>query len=96
MPLGYQVIFRTPEGRVLTPTVASRRKIARVIQTVGRGRGLFGFGVADTHGHAGLIATLQQIGAFIHDLRLSLRHQLRLEIDAPKLNLSTMRGTPSS
>lgn len=85
MPLGFQVIFRTPEGRVLTPTVASRRKMARVIQSVGRGRGLIGFGVVDTHGHVGLVAALQQIGAFIHDLRVSLRHQLGLEIEDPKV-----------
>lgn len=83
MPLGFQVIFRTPQGRVLAPNVASRRKIARAIQRVGRKRGLIGFGVADTHGHAGLIATTQQVGAFIHDLRLVLRHTLHLEIGPP-------------
>ncbi len=51
---------------------------------VGRPHGLFGFGVADTHGHA-VLATVSP-GRFVHDAKLALSSALGLELVAPAVS----------
>lgn len=95
--LGYHVVFRAADDRILAPTVAARRAFAGVMARIGRPHGLFGFGLADTHGHGGLVRdedatedaaiadakALRRLNRFIHDTRLALGHCLKLRMLAP-------------
>lgn len=89
--LGYQVVFRAADDRILAPTVASRRMFAVVIARIGRPHGLFGFGLADTHGHGALACDEAALNRFVHDARLSLGHHLGLRMLAPAVH--PIRGT---
>ncbi|MES2638366.1 MAG: hypothetical protein V4850_02760 [Myxococcota bacterium] len=84
--LGYQVVFRAEADRILAPDVASRRVFARVVARIGRPHGLFGFGLADTHGHCALACDLARVNRFVHDARLALSHHLRLPMVAPAVH----------
>jgi len=84
VPIGYQVVFRAVGDAVLAPTAEKRRAFTTVVLRVGRPHGLFGFGVADTHGHAGL-ATLSP-GRFVHDAKLALASALGVELVAPAVS----------
>jgi hypothetical protein len=78
--VGFQVVLRAVDDRILAPTVAARRAFAGVVRRIGRPRGLYGFGLADTHGHAVLICDAPALGRFVHDVRLSLTSTLELPI----------------
>lgn len=85
MAIGYQVIFRAEDDQVLAPTQAQRRLLAGIIHRVGRERGLFAFGVADTHGHADLLGGMDVVSKFIHDLRVGVRWHLGLALRRPEV-----------
>ncbi len=85
MPLGYQVVFRAEDDRILAPDVARRRAWSRALLDHGRPHGLFGFGLGDTHGHAVLACERPVVSRFIHDLRLSLRSRLDVSLVAPSV-----------
>lgn len=85
MPLGYQVVFRAEDDRILAPDVARRRAWSRALLDHGRPHGLFGFGLGDTHGHAVLACERPAVSRFIHDLRLSLRSRLDLRLVDPSV-----------
>ena len=72
MPVGYQLVLRAEEDQVLAPDVATRRAVAGTIRRIGRKHGLFGYGLADTHGHLGLLGDRSEAGRCAHDLRLAL------------------------
>ena len=78
--VGFQVVLRAVDDRILATTVAARRAFADVVRRIGRRRGLYGFGLADTHGHATLICDAPALGRFVHDVRLSLASALELPI----------------
>lgn len=65
-------MFRAVDDRVLASNAAGRRAFARVVRRLGRGAGLFAFGLADTHGHVGLACTDARVGRFAHDARIAL------------------------
>ncbi len=56
---------------------------------VGRPHGLFGFGVADTHGHA--VLTTASPGRFVHDAKLAIACALEADLAAP--SVSAIRDT---
>ncbi|MBM4369361.1 MAG: hypothetical protein FJ102_24320 [Deltaproteobacteria bacterium] len=72
MSQGFHVVFRAVDDRVLAPDDATRRALAGCLLRVGRTRGLFGLGAADTHAHALLAGNAATAGRFVHDARLSL------------------------
>ena len=78
--LGYQLVFRAVDDRVLAPDAARRRAYASVLARVGRPAGLFGFGLADSHGHVCLACSEAAAGRFAHDARLALKAALDLPI----------------
>lgn len=81
MALGVQVVFRAEDDRILAPTDEARRAWSRTIREVGRRHGLFGYGLADTHGHAGLLC--ESVSSFVHDARVALSARLDLHLVAP-------------
>lgn len=85
MPIGYQIIFRAEDEQVLAPTPAKRRLLAEILLDAGRERGLFAFGVADTHGHADLLGGMDIVGQFIHDLRVSVGWTLGVKLRKPEV-----------
>lgn len=85
MAIGFQIIFRAEDDQVLAPTLAKRRLLAGILLEIGRARGLFAFGVADTHGHADLFGGMDVVGEFVHDLRVTVGWRLRLKLRRPEI-----------
>ncbi len=85
MPLGYQVVFRAEDDRILAPDVGRRRAWSRALLEHGGPHGLFGFGLGDTHGHAVLACERPAVSRFIHDLRSSLRSRLGVRLVDPSV-----------
>ncbi len=80
MPLGHQVVLRAKGGRVLAPTDGARRGLVGALLCVGRDKGIFGVGTADTHAHALLAGDKAQVGRFVHDAKLALSATLELDM----------------
>ncbi len=85
MPIGFQVVFRAVDDRVLAPDPGTRRALATTILRIGRDKGLFGTGAGDTHAHAILACNDAKVGRFVHDARLALRARLGFDIAPPSI-----------
>lgn len=72
MAIGSQVVLRAVEDRVLATDDATRRRFSEVIRRLGRAHGLYAWGLADSHGHAALLADERSVGRFVHDVRPAL------------------------
>ena len=78
--IGYQLVLRATDDRVLCPDAARRRALARTTASVGLERGLLAFGAADTHLHVLAICDRPAAGKFAQALALALRPALRLPV----------------
>jgi hypothetical protein len=78
--LGYHIGFKLEDERVIARTDGERRILARTLLEQGRRCGLFVFGAADNHLHAGVAASRREAGAFAHRVECSLRHRLALPV----------------
>lgn len=56
MAAASHIVIRLRTGLVIAPDSGTRRRVARAILSRGRPFGLFGFRVADTHAHIGVLA----------------------------------------
>ncbi len=70
--IGYHLMFRLLDDRVLVPSTAKRRLLARVTYRMAEPAGLVVFGVADTHLHLALRASRARAGKLAHDLCCAL------------------------
>jgi hypothetical protein len=75
MPFGRHVVLRAVDDRVLALDSEHRRAFAVTMRRIGREHGLFGFGLADTHGHAILVGDTEPV-RFVHDIRPALARVL--------------------
>jgi hypothetical protein len=78
--LGYHVMIRLDDDRVLTRNTDSRRIAARVFLRHGRRAGLVAFAIADTHAHAVVVCPRAAAGRFAHAVEIALSRQLKLEV----------------
>ena len=73
------LVVRAVDSRVLTPTVGTRRRLARALVRVGDPYRLLAFGAADTHVHI-LLLGAEQPAAGVHALALALRAAVGLPV----------------
>jgi hypothetical protein len=78
MPLGFHVIQRLEDDRVLVRDVRERRIYADTVARAGRESGLFVFGLPDNHAHAGVECDREQAGRFAQRFGSSLKQRLGL------------------
>jgi len=81
MPLGFHVMFRAEDDRVLAPAPGLRRRLARALCAVARPFPLLAFGVADTHLHIVVLADRATSAELARRLPCAVRASLAL--DAP-------------
>ncbi len=79
--LGYHVNFRLIDGRVIAPTAAARRRLARTMLRVGARFDLVSFGAGDTHLHYSALCSRQAAGEATRCVKIGLGRHLNL--DAP-------------
>jgi hypothetical protein len=78
--LGYHLVFRLADDRVLFPTRASRRLAARVLLDKDERFGLTSYGAADTHLHCVVRCGAEAACELARAVGSSLRKRLRLEV----------------
>lgn len=80
-PVGYHVMMRLEDSRVLCTSSSARRELARVFHEQGEiVGGLLAFRAVDTHVHALLRCTRVAAGVFARRVETSLGWRLRLEV----------------
>jgi len=80
MPLGFHVMQRLEDDRVLVRSTRDRRLYADTVARVGRDHGLFVFGLPDNHAHAGVECEREEAGRFAQRLGSSLKQRLQLPV----------------
>jgi hypothetical protein len=78
VPIGFHVMMRIRDRRVVVGDERSRRVASRVLLGQGEHRGLIAHGAADNHLHSALLTHRDAAGRFAHDAETSLRQQLGL------------------
>ncbi len=78
--IGYQVVLRLADDRVMAPDARGRRALASVVLAAGRERGLLAFGAADTHLHLLAQGDRRGAGLLARGVELGLRSALALPI----------------
>lgn len=80
-PIGYHVVMRLEDSRIICTSASARREMSRVFYEQGELPGwLLAFRAVDTHLHALLRCTRAEAGAFARRVETSLRWRLGLEV----------------
>lgn len=87
--LGYHVVFRLRDSRAIAPTVAARRRLARVVFAIGERSKLLAFRASWDHLHAQVACGRAEAGAFAQAVGSALKQVL----DVPE-GFSPARLTP--
>jgi hypothetical protein len=91
MGLGYHVIQRLEDDRVLVRDTAARRVYAEAVLRLGKDAGLFCFGLPDNHSHVGLECDRATAGRFAQRLGTALRKRLELPVPFEPARLRPIR-----
>jgi|GEM_PF-816447 len=75
-PLGFHLVLRSEDDRVLAPGGRERRALVSVVLAAGKARGLLAFGAADTHLHVLTTADRAAAGQLAHALAIGLHAAL--------------------
>ena len=76
--LGHHIMIRSDDDRVLAPSPALRRALARTLYRVAEGFPLLAFGAADNHLHLEALCDRASAGDLAHRVMCSLRWALEL------------------
>lgn len=79
MPVGHHVRLRARDDRVVAPSPAERRVLARTVLEHGRECRLLTFRAADTHSHAEVACSREAAGEFARRVSISLTLRLGVE-----------------
>ena len=80
MAIAQHIVLRLADSRVVAPSSAARRLVARVVLEQGRGDGLLAFGLADTHQHLLVACSREAAGQLARRVEISLVRRLGLEV----------------
>ncbi len=78
--LGYHLMFRLDDDRVIAPSDAARRTLARTVYRVSAGFKLLAFGAADTHLHVVALCDRRRAGQLAQAIACALRIALALPV----------------
>ena len=90
-PLGWQVILRLTDDRILTPSVASRRAFSTSVLRIGAPFELLFFCAAGTHAHFAVICSRHDAGRFARNLMVSLRRVLSYPVPFERVRRTPIR-----
>ena len=79
-PLGWHVILRLVDGRVIAPRIDHRRRLTRIVHRHGRGRLLLAYRLVGDHLHVLLACSREEAGKFAHAVEVALRKALRIPV----------------
>ncbi len=79
-PIGYHVICRLTDSRVIAPTREQRRQIARIVLEMSRGHRLLAFNAPDTHLHLEHLENRATSGKLVRRVQISIRRRLGLPV----------------
>lgn len=80
MPLGYHLMIRLQDDRVLAPNPSDRRKLAVAVLRAARSSRLLSFGAADNHLHAAVVGDRREAGELARRIEIALHHRLHLPV----------------
>ncbi|MES2642218.1 MAG: hypothetical protein V4850_22230 [Myxococcota bacterium] len=72
-PIGFHVTMRLSDDRVIAPSAAARRRIARLVRYHGAACGLLAFRVVDSHLHVLLLCDRAAAGEFARRLAIAIQ-----------------------
>ena len=75
--LGHHLVLKLQGRRLLAPTTALRRELARIVVALGRPRGLIAFGAPDNHMHIVTVADRATAGELARVIGYSVQRRLR-------------------
>jgi hypothetical protein len=78
--LGFHMMFRTDDDRVLAPSPGQRRALAQSVYRVAAPFPLLGFGAADNHLHLEVLGGRQAAGVLAHRVMCSLHWSLGISV----------------
>ncbi len=79
-PLGFHLVFRARDSRVLAPDVAAQRMLAVTMHRIGERFGLYAFRASGDHLHTGNRCDREQAAAFAQALGSALTQSLALPV----------------
>lgn len=94
MAIGYHLMLRLQDERVLVKCQAERRTLARCVLRVGRDHELLAFGLADNHLHAEAAGDEASAKRFAWRLEMSLSKALRLPVSFGKPRIKAIEDQP--
>ncbi len=80
MALAYHLMLRLQNGQPIATTPEQRRILVRTVLGCTRDSQLLAFSQADTHLHGADACDRPRAGRLAHDIEISLRYRLRLEV----------------
>jgi hypothetical protein len=78
--LAWHLMFRTDDDRVIAPSRAKRRLLARTVYKIVEPYGLLSFGAADNHLHLVVCCTREEAGRLAQGLAVALRVVLDIAV----------------
>jgi hypothetical protein len=91
MPIGQHVRLRLEDDRVIAPTTAARRLLARIILHHGRGFGLLSFGCPDTHLHLETACSHAEAVELDRRIKIHLRKLLHPEVGFQRSRIDAVK-----
>ncbi len=78
--LGWHLMFRTDDDRVIAPSRSKRRLLARTVYRIGRRYRILSFGAADNHFHLVVCCSREEAGRLAQSLCVALRSLLEIAV----------------
>lgn len=78
--LAQHIVIKTIDNRVLAPTVDLRRKLARTVLRISKGKKLLAMRCADTHLHLEPMLSRVEAGELVRHIEIGLHQQLLLPV----------------
>jgi hypothetical protein len=89
--VGHQCVMRLRRDRVIAPTEAERRLLARTVLTVGRDFPIVAFRFGDTHGHMAVAAAEEIAAECARRIESALKQRLRLPVSFARVEITPIR-----
>ena len=89
--VGHQCVMRLKRDRVIAPTEAERRLLARTVLTVGRDFPIVAFRFGDTHGHMAVAADEVVAAECARRIESGLKQRLKLPVPFARVEITPIR-----
>jgi len=90
--LAQHIMIRLADNRVIAPTVALCRNLARIVLKISKGRRLLAFRSADNHLHAATLLDRPQAGELARRIEIGLHYNLHLPVEFEKARIKPVQS----